>query len=296
VVEKTTDPSGGSGFVFSNTIAAPHSFPLDGGSRKTFTDVPPGTYVITETVAWGWVISDVVCTDGSPTAVPTGTAAVALDAGETVTCTFVNLALDSDGDCVCDYVEKMGDRDCDGIPDCYDYDPSGYLYDERTGEIVAGGSITVTGPTAVNLVEDGSGGYYEFLVPDPSGVYTIVLTLPPGYMLSQECLPLDPPPFDPTGGNMPTVLGNGEDGDTGHLTSSECTEYYLVFDLEPDDPFVLNNNIPLRRVVVGGITMAPESPGNIESTKILVGLLATVVATTAVVLVRRQGARARSIQ
>jgi len=73
--------------------------------------------------------------------------------------------------------------------------------------------------------------------------------------LSSTCLQQDPPPFDPTGDPNPTVLGNGENGSTGYLTSNACTPYYLTFDLEPGDPFIINNNFPLRYVLrpVGGV-------------------------------------------
>jgi hypothetical protein len=51
---------------------------------------PSGTYSITETVPFGWVITNIVCDDGSPTYVPGATASIDLAAGEAVTCTFTN--------------------------------------------------------------------------------------------------------------------------------------------------------------------------------------------------------------
>lgn len=129
-------------------------------------------------------------------------------------------------------------------------DPSGFIYDENTAQIIAGGKISVTGPGAVTIVHDGSAGFYEWFpnAPVVPGVYTITLTLPPNYSLSTTCLPKDPPPFDPTGGPDPTVLGNGEDlTNPGFLTSNACTDYYFTFDLAPGDPAIQNNNFPLKK-------------------------------------------------
>jgi len=224
----------------------------------TFPNLVSATYNVTETVPFGWDITTIVCDDGSPTQVPTGTASIDLAPGETVTCTFTNEELDTDGDGVPDIVEGTGDRDGDGIPNNEDYDPTGYFYDETTGQIIPGGQVFVTGPGVVTIVQDGSGVFYQFTTDGTAGTYTTKLTLPRRYALSSTCLRQDPPPFDLTGGPNPTVLGNGEDGATGFLTSNDCTPYYLSLDLEPGDPFIINNNFPLRYVPpvpVGGVIL-----------------------------------------
>jgi len=176
---------------------------------------------------------------------------------ETVTCTFTNEA-DADGDGLPDSVEGTGDRDGDGIPDNEDYDPTGYFYDEATGQIIPGGHIAVTGPGGVNIVRDGSSGYYAFTTDGTPGIYTMTVTLPWRYVWSSTCLRQDPSPFDPTGGPNPTVLGNGENGTTGFLTSKACTPFYLTFDLVGGDPFIFNNNfsvsyVPPPPVPVGAV-------------------------------------------
>jgi hypothetical protein len=219
----------------------------------TFPNLFPATYTVTETVPFGWQITTIVCDDGSPTQVPTGTASIDLAPGKVVTCTFTNEALDSDGDGVPDSVEGTGDRDGDGIPDNEDYDPTGYFYDEITGQIIPGGQVAVTGPGVITIVQDGSGGFYQFTTDGTAGTYTMQVTLPPRHVWSNTCLQQDPPPFDPTGSPNPTVLGNGENGATGFLTSNACTRYYLSFDLEAGDPFIFNNNFPLQPPMpVGG--------------------------------------------
>ncbi len=124
----------------------------------------------------------------------------------------------------------------------YRIDPTGYFYNEATGQIIPGGMISVTGPAGITILQNGSTGQYAFTVTQ-AGTYTILVTPPPGYLLSTTCL--DQGTLDPTGQPDPYSIGNGE-GAPGFLTSNACTPFYLMFDLVPGDPVVLNNNIPLR--------------------------------------------------
>ncbi|NOY58070.1 MAG: T9SS type A sorting domain-containing protein [Calditrichaeota bacterium] len=167
---------------------------------------------------------------------------------------LIELARDTDHDRIPDHTEKGGDRDGDSVVDSLDYDPTGYIYDEDTGKILSGGKVSVTGPGPVTIVEDGSNGYFQFYITAP-GIYTINLTLPPHYAWSQTCL-AKTGPFDPTGKPNPVVLGNGEDGNTGYLTSNECTDFYFEFDLVVTDPVIINNNFPLRYTEPTGITLS----------------------------------------
>ena len=157
---------------------------------------------------------------------------------------FVEPCSDPDGDNICNEL-CMGDRDGDGVPDCEDVDPQGYLYCEATGEILPGGQIGVVGPGVVNIIEDGSTGRYMFLTDGTPGTYTLLVTPPAAYPMSTECS--DMGILDPTGAPDPLMLGAGEDGTSGFLTSQDCAAnpYYLTFELEPGDPFIINNNIPL---------------------------------------------------
>ncbi|MEZ4931212.1 MAG: gliding motility-associated C-terminal domain-containing protein [Saprospiraceae bacterium] len=124
------------------------------------------------------------------------------------------------------------------------HDPTGYIYCENTGELVMGGQISVVGPGEVYIISDGSTGYYEFFTDGTPGIYQIQYSLPIGYTFSQNCLP-QAGPFDPTGLSDPVVLGLVPIG--GALPNFTCNvnPYYLSFNLEPGDPFVFNNNIPL---------------------------------------------------
>ncbi len=73
-----------------------------------------------------------------------------LEPGWYITCTFTNKAKDTDGDGIADFIEGQGDRDGDGVPNHEDYDPTGYFYDEATGRILKGGSISVNPAGPVN--------------------------------------------------------------------------------------------------------------------------------------------------
>lgn len=209
-------------------------------------------------------------------------AAVSFNTGISVT--------DKDGDGIDDCTEGTGDRDGDGIPNDEDYDPTGYFYDESTGQIIPGGQIAVTGPGGVTIVQDGSSGFYQFTTDGTPGTYTIQVTLPPGYAWSSTCLRQDPPPFDPTGGPNPTVLGNGENGATGFLTSNACTPYYLTFDLGEEDPVIINNNFPLQSppsVPVGGVILPVNK---LELLAPYMGLAALMVAAVAAVAFKKRRA------
>ena len=91
-------------------------------------------------------------------------------------------------DGIADTLESTtADRDGDGFADASDYDPQGYLYCEDDGRILAGGSISITGPAGSNssvgtannirIVKDGSDGEYQWFVNAP-GTYTMAVSYP----------------------------------------------------------------------------------------------------------------------
>lgn len=132
------------------------------------------------------------------------------------------------------------------------HDPTGYIYCEESGEIITGGTVSVTGPGTVYLVADGSNGYYEFYTDGTPGIYTITYNHPQGYPLSTTCLPMGGA-FDPTG--MPDPVALGSDTLAGNLADASCgaNPYYLAFDYAPGDPLVTRNNLPVRCVSIGAI-------------------------------------------
>jgi hypothetical protein len=92
VIAKSTSPSGGSGFAFNETITQ-NEFLLNDGGRRTFTNVAPGTYSVTEDAQSAWTVGDIACDDANSTADETTRGAtIRVEAGETVTCTFRNFA------------------------------------------------------------------------------------------------------------------------------------------------------------------------------------------------------------
>ncbi|MCC6454701.1 MAG: FG-GAP repeat protein [Caldilineaceae bacterium] len=95
-IQKETNPDGSpDDFSFINDIEAPNAFTLKDGETRTFSNVAPGTYQVTETLPANWRLSSIVCPDvdgGSSTSGTTAT--IDLDAGESAHCTFTNKVKD----------------------------------------------------------------------------------------------------------------------------------------------------------------------------------------------------------
>ncbi len=144
------------------------------------------------------------------------------------------------------------DSDNDGIPDYLDYDPMGYFYDSATGEIIPGGSVSVTctPAQAIVMVKNGSDGQYQWYISGLAQSVTCNMTvaLPTGYALESGCAPQSGA-LDPTGAADPYLLGSTQNGSSGVLFSAACGDnpWYLDFALEPGDPQIFSNNIPLRK-------------------------------------------------
>ncbi len=97
IINKFTDPSGGTGFAFANTIAEPFTFTLDDYQTETFLEVVAGNYLVSEDdPAPGYTLSTVTCIDSDEGGVVSSgnpanlNADINLDPGETVECTFIN--------------------------------------------------------------------------------------------------------------------------------------------------------------------------------------------------------------
>ena len=127
-------------------------------------------------------------------------------------------------------------------------DPMGFIYCEETGQIITGGTITITPPAGATylITQNGSTGVYQFFTDAfVSGIYTVTYTPPAGYMLSTTRL--SGPTFDPTGQPNPYILGSGS---TNGLFLDDFTTgsnpFYMSFNLASGDPEILSNNIPLK--------------------------------------------------
>jgi len=167
VVEKITDDGSGA-FVFTSNTLTPSPFTLTttaagaaGKDARTFSNLPPGTYDVGETVPAFWNLVSATCSDSSPVT------AIALSAGETVTCTFHDAR--ERGAILITKTAKHADDPDNEIPH-------------------AGVTFTVTGngvPAGVTAVTDANGTACVpgLLVSDLPGIgaYTVTETVPSGY-------------------------------------------------------------------------------------------------------------------
>ena len=151
-----------------------------------------------------------------------------------------------------------------------DNDPTGWVYCDKTGKIITGGTITVTGPNGipndeVAIIHDGSDGYYEFYAIGLAGVYTITYTHPDGVTLSITKLATTPA-LDPTALASPVVLGVDTLAEGMYLsdTSFVSNPYYLQFDMELGDPPILLNNLPVQCVVIGSTVCLDDDFNHID--------------------------------
>ncbi len=165
---------------------------------------------------------------------------------------------DADGDGVPDRLESpTEDRDGDGIPDREDYDPTGYFYCEEDGRILTGGLISVSGggftqtgagtSGPITIVQGGAAGFFQFHVTAP-GTYTLGLTYPPQGQPSTDRTTLGTLDATSRLPDNPASIGSSERGSTGVLAdrAAAANPFYTVFEFEAGDPFIINNNIPLR--------------------------------------------------
>ncbi len=150
--------------------------------------------------------------------------------------------LDADGDYRPDETNSADPR-----PELID--PQGYIYCEHTGEILQGGTISITGPGNVYLIADGSSGFYQFFV-DATGTYTIALTNPAGYYNSIDCEE-EAGPLDVMGTQ---TLGDGDMDLDGFVDDYSCVSnpFYFQVTLTPGD-FLTNNNFPLQCLDLGDL-------------------------------------------
>ncbi len=95
IIQKVTDPAGGTGFGFDDDIAAPNSFNLDHGGTRAFDNLAPGPYTVTEDdLTPAFDLTGLNCVESginnSVGNIGARTATINLEPSETVTCTFTN--------------------------------------------------------------------------------------------------------------------------------------------------------------------------------------------------------------
>lgn len=97
-IHKVTQPTGGTGFGFTTTGAAPvQAFSLNDGGTQDFTNVAPGNYTVTESAKTGWDFVSLACsaTGSGTSATPTSslsnkTASITVSPGGVADCTYTN--------------------------------------------------------------------------------------------------------------------------------------------------------------------------------------------------------------
>jgi large repetitive protein len=164
------------------------------------------------------------------------------------------------------------------------FDPSGYIYCEKTGKVLTGGKIkAVSMPQggevffttdASGKLLDGSTGMYQVFTNGVAGVYTFTYEHPNGYPLSTTCLP-QAGPFNPAGndgnpaydtdGIKNGIIHLGSLATNGALANKSCSanKYYLSFNLEKDEKVLIaTNNIPVAcGVIIGKICNDANNAG-----------------------------------
>jgi hypothetical protein len=95
-IVKDAVPNDEQDFAFTTSGAGLVDFSLDDDangtlpSTRTFSNLLPGTYAVTETAVVGWDLTDLQCTAGGSADLQNQKAAITLAAGGGVTCTFTN--------------------------------------------------------------------------------------------------------------------------------------------------------------------------------------------------------------
>ncbi len=139
-------------------------------------------------------------------------------------------------------------------------DPTGRFYCEDTGEILTGGSVAFSSSNGGSTTDflDGTTGEYrsDFIAPAAGTMFTMAITPPPGTILSVT-RPVNPTPIAPAGA-VPVNLGSTEQGNTGFLvdfSAAANTPWYDTFTIDPGDPIIINNNIPVTNCATSSILL-----------------------------------------
>ena len=172
VVKRTADGAGAFDFT-STTLTSPFTLTTtepgeDGQDSDVFADLTPGTYDVAETVPASWNLSSSSCDDGS------NPGSIGLSAGEDITCTFVNTrevgALN---------IVKLRKHAASGAG----WHPhNGVTFTVTGGELPAAGTPVETAGAVGSVCVPG------LVVSSLVGNYTVVETLPAGYVNDDDAI------------------------------------------------------------------------------------------------------------
>jgi len=100
IIKKDATPNSDENFRFTRSFGGSFELEDDGNDNnggtdetRTFENLTPGSYTITEDQETGWVLSDIVCSDQTVPNVQGRSVTVEIGYNETVTCTFKNTEL-----------------------------------------------------------------------------------------------------------------------------------------------------------------------------------------------------------
>ena len=162
---------------------------------------------------------------------------------------------------VYEVIENVLLEDASTLPDQnLPIDPSGFVYDAVTRAPVSGATVSFVDRSGnplpddcfvdasqQNQITDNAGNYRFDIIPGAAGAcpageteYAISIAPPAGYSFSSTILPAQPFALDPTGQGDPLRVDQSISA-----PASANPVYYLNFRLEPGDPDVINNHIPL---------------------------------------------------
>ena len=168
-------------------------------------------------------------------------------------------------------------------------DPAGVVYDALTRKAIPGASVTISGPAGFDPVTHlvggeaahtqvvGSDGLYQFLLQNdfPSGVYTLSVTAPSGYLpapssLIPPCKAVNVVGLVPTPGlvqasDFPPAASvplHDPNACVGMVPGGAATtQYYFNFNITNGGSApILNNHIPLDPVPVGTLMVTKTTP------------------------------------
>lgn len=138
-------------------------------------------------------------------------------------------------------------------------DPLGYIYCAGTGELVMGGTITVTPPPGGGAIifSNGLNGKYDFFTDGTVGDYTISYTPPAGYTPTgtpgvragdtDDILnPMPGSEDNPLPGANPLVLGSGVTGNYLTNPALSANPFFFTIRITNGTPAIMNNNFPMN--------------------------------------------------
>ncbi len=236
VVQKETNPDGATqSFTFDPSWGA--DFQLTDGQQNDSGALAAGTYSVSETVPDGWQLTSAVCSDGSPVS------AIALGAGETVTCTFLNTQQQQQqGNIV---IQKATDPECASTVFDFtaSYDSDGFQLagcQQNDSGPLAAGTYSVSEAAEPGWELTGTscsdGSPVSAIDLDPGETVTCTFTneqLPGSIVVQKETDPDgDPQEFEfTTDYSEPFLLSDGESNPSGDLEPGT----YSVSETVPDD-------------------------------------------------------------